>query len=268
MMNYSIRTKIVFGIVVLLVVTVSGISSAQTMVDRMMRDIPVHPKGEVVYATTVQLNGRTVTAVVYDIHDDVDRVIEHYRGVLRKQEMKWTESSYPLDWLSIDGVRVHDFTVHDTDYRLLIPVTDELVPFRSLVAVTFGYDESIYVPGKENGGRDLSNLPRFPGSIRTLCLEYSGQDGNPPATVLLYETSSSVDAVKRHYSSVLERYGWISYQDYGMLLQSMAPGVQVPNMLTAFTDDMQCMIGIFSDEETGVTNIVIITFTVSRWGSF
>lgn len=256
MMNYCSRVRIVLGIVFLLIVSMSGMSKAESTVDTIMKDIPIHSKGEVAYATTVELNGKTVTGVVYDIHVGVDGIIEYYRQVLRERKMVWTERMYPLEWLPFDGVRVHDFSVHDRNYRLLIPVMDELTSSRSLVAITLGYDEGIYISGKENGGKDIAGLPRFPGSIRTLCIEYPEQGGNPPATVLLYETMSSVENVLRHFNSVLERHGWITYQDYGMNL-SMIPG-----MLTGFVDDRQCMIGAFPDEETGVTNIVIISFAV------
>jgi hypothetical protein len=150
MMNYCKRVGIVCGLIIFVVVSVFSVSNAKSTVGKIMKDIPIHPKGEVAYAATITLNGRIVTGVVYNLEIDVDDAIEYYRAVLRDKMMTWTECVYPLDWLPIDGIRVHDFSIHDKGYSLLFPVMEDmLIPSRALVVVAVGYDESIYCPGKD-----------------------------------------------------------------------------------------------------------------------
>jgi hypothetical protein len=258
MRNCCRRNMITICIALLLVVNVLGISCAKTLVDRIKKDIPVPPKGEVVYEATVVFNGRTVTGVVYDVLLGKDGAIEYCRSVLSGSNMKWTESAYFLDWLPIKGVKAYEFTIPSKDYRVFILGNEEIASSRCLLVVTSGYAENIYISGRENGGQDLPGLPRFPGSIRTLCLEYPGDEYRPPAIVLIYETTASVEKVISYFESMLRTQEWAFWYDFVTDLP------MIPGVLSGFIDGRQCMVEIFFNEETSMTNIVVLSFDLSK----
>jgi hypothetical protein len=64
----------------------------------------------------------------------------------------------------------------------------------------------VRVPSEDTPGRDLSGLPRYPGSVR---VEYSrGQRGGLETIRARYLTRDGLDAVRGYYRGVFRAEGW------------------------------------------------------------
>jgi hypothetical protein len=76
--------------------------------------------------------------------------------------------------------------------------------------------------------------------------------------MVMYETKATVEHVRGYFSDVLKQHGWGSYDGFEGNFLALS------GVLIGMKDDGNCSIGVFPNEETHSTSIVITKYRVSN----
>ncbi|TKJ17759.1 hypothetical protein CEE44_04470 [Candidatus Woesearchaeota archaeon B3_Woes] len=109
------------------------------------------------------------------------------------------------------------------------------------------------VPTTDVSGKDIANVPRYPGSIRNYAGTVMGGD------MIAYQTSASVDTVAVFYEEQLPTKGWM------IIASTIDPDLRG---ITATTDSGEMAIIAIapSEEYSGYTSISIVSRNVLPTG--
>ncbi len=240
-------------VIVCMVLTV-GYDTALAVNDNVKNEIEetfkAHPSFTWEYSGEFIINSWPVQAVAYTTAKDYKQVSAYYRNMLSNEGMMWIEDDSVLDYLHPAQIGVLEIDVLDTDYDIYI-IHTELVD-RCLIVICNGIRGDLFTVGTENEGRDILDIPRYPGSKRIFSFDQSqGNEGS--ATYVLYETFSSINRVKEHFEAVLVKNDWMIWP-YLNTIQLNLEG----EIIFAFKDDAQGIIGIIPDRDREIISISVV----------
>ncbi|MCP4714764.1 MAG: hypothetical protein GY868_06565 [Deltaproteobacteria bacterium] len=104
----------------------------------------------------------------------------------------------------------------------------------------------------DTAGRDIEEIPRYPNSKRTLCVEQENSDTQD--TMIVYEGPGTIAAVVLFYRSRMTGAGWNENRTF----KQQAREQSLENVLFFYRNSRECTLQINRNKETGKTITTVI----------
>jgi len=196
--NQRLNFKLVISVVIFLPLAITF------AMDVEMRNLPMPANAKVIWEDkSAQVNNIPIRASRLTCYLGKDEIINFYKDALAKDGWKLADE-YPEQGV-FGFTKEQDFLYlgvvpeGDTSDIYLVKSPQDLHLCRTLVDYFFSKEG--VAPDAE--GKDLADIPRYPGSRRRLNI-FTEKEG----AFLLYETDASVQQVGEFYREALKQMGW------------------------------------------------------------